>query len=548
MERMLALDLVTLSWVLLVTCLVLSSAVLIVNVGTHRGQGLSAWGWGLLLQALAYPAFALRFQGYPELSILLTNGLSSATIAVHTIAVSHFQRDQVRPSHPGWVWLPVLVIEAMAWIWLDDHRWRNVGGGLVLAFQSAWLAWLAWGPGVQHPRERGRLLLLAGSAVLCLSMLSRAVEIGLYTGWKPSESVPAAAQAFSYLVVLAVLLLNTTGFLLMQKERSERLLSDSERRYRKVIESANEGICILHDGRFAFVNNRFERMAGAGASALLGQSIFPFIDPQDRALAQNNHRRRMAGEADDLRYAVRVHTQAGERRWWEIGGVAIEWQGKPATLNFINDITQRKAMEEEIQRLAFLDPLTELPNRRLLVDRLEVAIQATQRSRQWGALLFVDLDRFKFVNDTYGHEAGDALLREVAYRLQSCTRASDTVARFGGDEFVVLAGELGGAAAQAQAHSERLAQKILSALQTPFELQVIDAGGVDQVIEHQISGSVGVALFSGLQPADAVIKAADDAMYTAKSAGRNGYRLAVCDAPTAAAASTLPSPSSIICP
>ena len=523
---MAALDLVTLAWVLIITCLVLSAAVLLVNLGTHRGRGLSAWGWGLLLQALSYPAFGLRHWGYPELSIVLTNGLSAGTIALHILAVSRFQQDRLRSPHPALVLAPVLLILLLSLLMLSNHSGRNMLGAAVLALQSMWLGWLAWGSGLTSPRERGRLLLVAGATLLSLSLWARCIHLGFYHVWLQGEMVPATTQSYTYLVVLVVLLLDTTGFLLMHKERTEQLLKDSESRYRQLIDAASEGICVLHDGVFSFANNRFEAMVGRPSSALIGQSIFPFIDPQDRPLAQANHRRRMAGEADDLRYAVRAITATGERRWWDIGGVAIQWHGRPATLNFITDITQRKAMEEEIQRLAFLDPLTELPNRRLLVDRLAVALQAHRRSGQWGALMFVDLDRFKFVNDTHGHEAGDDLLREVANRLQTCVRGSDTVSRFGGDEFVLLYTELGRDGTLAHQHCAQLAQKILSALHTPFRLQVVDAAGIDQTIELHTSGSVGVTMFTGAASADEVLKAADNAMYEAKTAGRHTYRFA----------------------
>ncbi len=523
---MAALDLITLGWVLVITSLVLSVAVLLVNLGSPHGQGLSVWGWGLLLQALSYPAFGLRQWGYADLSIVISNGLSAGTIAMHLLAVIRFQQDRIRPPHPVLVWGPVLFIVLMSWGFLADHPSRNMWGSALLALQSMGLAWLAWGPGLRTPRERGRLLLVAGAALLSLSLWARFVHLGFYHAWLQGETVPSTTQSFNYLVVLIVLLLNTTGFLLMQKEHSEQQLSESERRHRQLIDAAAEGICVLHDGVLAFANRRFAAMTGLPATALIGQSIFPFIDPQDRAVAQANHQRRMAGEADDLRYAVRAITASGEHRWWDIGGVSISWHGRPATLNFITDITQRKAMEEEIQRLAFLDPLTELPNRRLLVDRLAVAIQAHRRSGQWGALMFVDLDRFKFVNDTYGHEAGDDLLREVANRLQACARGSDTVSRFGGDEFVLLYTELGRDATQAHQHCAQLAQKILFSLEAPFRLQVVDGQGVDQTIEHRASGSVGVAMFTGAASADEVLKAADNAMYEAKAAGRQAYRFA----------------------
>jgi diguanylate cyclase (GGDEF)-like protein/PAS domain S-box-containing protein len=180
------------------------------------------------------------------------------------------------------------------------------------------------------------------------------------------------------------------------------------------------------------------------------------------------------------------------------------------------DITAQKQREEDIVRLAFYDPLTNLPNRRLLLDRLAKALVTSGRSQTRGALLFIDLDNFKDLNDTMGHDVGDQLLEKVANRLSLCVRQGDTVARFGGDEFVVmlvdLSAEVGGAVDQVKTVGE----KILETLNLPFELR----GHV-----HFSTPSIGMTLFSGQhQSVDDLLKRADLAMYQAKEAGRNTMR------------------------
>jgi diguanylate cyclase (GGDEF)-like protein/PAS domain S-box-containing protein len=192
---------------------------------------------------------------------------------------------------------------------------------------------------------------------------------------------------------------------------------------------------------------------------------------------------------------------------------------KGATTHYVGvfqDITARKAAEEEIRSLAFYDSLTRLPNRRLLLDRLQQAVAASSRNGRYGALLFLDLDNFKTLNDSLGHDTGDRLLIEVAGRLQACVREGDTVARLGGDEFVLMIEDLSQAGGEAAAQAEATASKVLGALNRPYQL------GSQ---EYRGSSSIGVALFSGREAGiDELLKRADLAMYQAKSAGRNTLR------------------------
>jgi diguanylate cyclase (GGDEF)-like protein/PAS domain S-box-containing protein len=177
------------------------------------------------------------------------------------------------------------------------------------------------------------------------------------------------------------------------------------------------------------------------------------------------------------------------------------------------DIGKRKATEEQIQQLAFYDPLTALPNRRLLLDRLEHAIESSQRTHCFGALLFIDLDNFKLINDTRGHDKGDILLQTAAHRLKDILRACDTVARVGGDEFVVLLEKLADTEEAVSAQVKAVVEKILNDFQQPFLIEGA---------EHYTTTSIGATIFSGRSITSAeVMKQADIAMYEAKAAGRN---------------------------
>ena len=180
------------------------------------------------------------------------------------------------------------------------------------------------------------------------------------------------------------------------------------------------------------------------------------------------------------------------------------------------DISRHKGYEEEIRNLAFYDPLTQLPNRRLLVDRLQHLISIRGRNDSHSAVLFIDLDNFKTLNDTRGHDAGDILLVEAANRLQTCVRESDTVARLGGDEFVVILGELSHVREEAIRQADIVSEKIRLLLCQPYPIMDF---------EHHGSGSIGVCLFSGADnTVKDLFKRADTAMYEAKTSGRNAVR------------------------
>jgi diguanylate cyclase (GGDEF)-like protein/PAS domain S-box-containing protein len=188
-----------------------------------------------------------------------------------------------------------------------------------------------------------------------------------------------------------------------------------------------------------------------------------------------------------------------------VGGIAI-----------IQDFTERKNSEERINNLAFYDPLTHLPNRRLLMNRLQLALASSARIGREGALLLIDLDNFKTLNDTLGHQVGDLLLQQVALRLTACVREDDTVARLGGDEFMVMLENLSEHTLEAAAHTEAIGEKILAALGQPCQLITN---------EHHCSCSIGAVLFSSnSQTTDELLKQADIAMYQAKKAGRNTLR------------------------
>lgn len=303
------------------------------------------------------------------------------------------------------------------------------------------------------------------------------------------------------------------------RKESERARQEAGRRIRQqasLLNKARDAIIVrdLHH-RIHFWNQGAERLYGWASEEISSRSVEVLYED----LSPLNEATNLLLDSGEWRGEITQRRKDGS-----ILPVEAHWtlvrddEGQPEFVFAINtDITQRKAAEKKIQYLAFYDPLTGLPNKQLLLDRLRQVVAARARNRQMGALLFIDLDNFKLLNDTFGHHFGDQLLQEVAPRLTSCVRESDTVARLGSDEFVViLTTDSSDDEAVAEAEVKKICGRIRSAFNRPFNLGAY---------RHHITTSIGVALFNGgADTTDELLKHADLAMHQAKASGRN----AVC--------------------
>jgi len=229
------------------------------------------------------------------------------------------------------------------------------------------------------------------------------------------------------------------------------------------------------------------------------------------------------GKSETTEFEIKPVDGSAKRQVRAIARLEIsDIGGQPLVHGFVQDITKSKQLEEQVRNLAFYDSLTKLANRHLLNDRLSQSLVQNQRSALWGALMFIDLDNFKPLNDAHGHATGDLLLVEVAHRLMSCVRKGDTVARFGGDEFVVMLHELDKDQATSRSQAELVAEKIRESLAQPYLLSVASNADETFTIEHRCTASIGVAVFLDQHSKpDEVLKWADTAMYRAKASGRN---------------------------
>ncbi|KZT16000.1 diguanylate cyclase [Acidovorax sp. GW101-3H11] len=299
------------------------------------------------------------------------------------------------------------------------------------------------------------------------------------------------------------------------RKRMEETLRANEQRLRSILERLPMGLCLVQeDGLISFRNERYVQICGYTQEEVPDvdtwwQRAYPDAVERD-AIRQELINARNQGVIPAAEYTIRCAD--GKLKPVEISGIFVDG-GRLITMQ---DLSQHKAAEEEINILAYYDPLTRLPNRRLLMDRLQQALATSARHHRSGALLMLDLDNFKTLNETRGHDRGDTLLLQVAHRLRGCVHEDDTVARQGGDEFVVVLEDLGASPEEAAARGEEVGQRILSVLREPY---LLDGD------THHSSLSMGVAVFSGMrETADELLKRADLALYQAKDAGRDTLR------------------------
>lgn len=304
----------------------------------------------------------------------------------------------------------------------------------------------------------------------------------------------------------------------LSRDITDRVNTELERRIAAIAFESQQGMLITDaQNRILRVNRAFTRISGYSAAEAIGKTT--------ALLASGKH----GPEFYRSMWSSIEGTGVWEGEIWnrrKSGEIFPEWLTISAVLNprgevthFVaafTDITERKAAEERIHNLAFYDPLTGLPNRRLLLDRLHQAMAASRRSNQLGALMFIDLDNFKNINDLHGHQTGDQVLRIAAERLHGEVRASDTVARLGGDEFVVMLENLGDDPLRAAAQAEHIGMKLLNSLDRSYRLNELGLYS---------SASIGVVLFGAeANSSDELMKRADMSMYEAKISGKNALR------------------------
>lgn len=314
-------------------------------------------------------------------------------------------------------------------------------------------------------------------------------------------------------------------------ERTQAL-HESQALYRLLAEDAEDVHWRMdRDFILTYISPADERQRGFQSDEVVGRPVFEQLTHEasaqfrkvlDSCVPNSLPNGRTGSHKLEMQYLCKD----GSRIWGEVlfksehndQGEIVGYHG------ITRNVTERKSLEDQVRQLAFHDTLTNLPNRRLLLEHLDQAMSENKRSHHYGGLIYLDLDNFKSLNDMHGHDMGDLLLIEVASRLKGCVREADTVARIGGDEFVVLLHTLDTQWAQARDQAIGVAEKIRARLAERYLLRPVP---VAPAIEHECTASIGVALFRGHdETLDSLMKRADQAMYQAKEDGRNRVKLA----------------------
>jgi diguanylate cyclase (GGDEF)-like protein/PAS domain S-box-containing protein len=295
---------------------------------------------------------------------------------------------------------------------------------------------------------------------------------------------------------------------------AERERSESAVRFRSLVENSSEGIALVDaDGTFVYASPATRRVLGYHEQELVGRNFAELVHPEDLSYARSRLREILGAEGNEVHGEVRLRHANESWRWIEgsyknllltpgVRGIVINYR----------DVTERKRAEQELERLAYRDSLTDLPNRFLFQDRVQHAIEQARRREKGLAVMYIDLDRFKVVNDTLGHAAGDRLLQVVSRRLREVLRGDDTIARLGGDEFAVLLPDL-----ERAEDAGSVGRKLLTALREPI---TVDGH------ELHSSASIGISMYpSDGEDLGTLLKHADAALYRSKELGRNTVQL-----------------------
>jgi diguanylate cyclase (GGDEF)-like protein/PAS domain S-box-containing protein len=343
-----------------------------------------------------------------------------------------------------------------------------------------------------------RLMLLGNSFSLAMS-----ISVMLYLG------VMIVNSRHNYLSLYENIILRLDA---IEREQAVRVRNEW---HQAILEGTMDGFWLLDtEGYLLEVNNTYCQMSGYSSQELLSMHISE-LEAVESIQETSSHIKKIMEIGED-RFESKHRRKDGSCFDVEISVQYRLIEGEQLVV-FLQDITERKQAAEEIESLAYYDPLTHLPNRRMLIDHIKRAMALRMRTGSDGAILFLDLDHFKTLNDTFGHAIGDMLLQQVAERLTTCLRESDTIARLsrlGGDEFVVLLEDLSSHPLEAAAQAEIVGEKIHGALNRPYQLATH---------EYKGTASIGVALFSDHESSkDDLLKHADIAMYQAKKGGRNG--------------------------
>ncbi len=502
----LPIDIVTL---VLVTA-VISAALaitLFILADRSRSDGLPLWSLAMGLQAVAYGLLLTRGSISDWFSVVVANILLATTSALVLKALAQFFRQAISP----WlIWSPVLAM-TLGMLWLADHfQARVMLHAAIIGLQTFMMLILVMRHSPGAP-GRGQYILM-GALVAVLVLLS-ARFIGTAIGESAMDRLfeSTLLQTATFLMAMLFHLLLVFGVIVMTRDQIDRELRASEQRFRTLVEDANDVIYTLDlDGAFEYLSPNLYESLGHVPEDFFGQHFSTLVHPDDLPRCEAFVQRLLSSRSKQRGLEYRVHDHQGGWRWQSTNASPLfDANGSlVGMIGIAHDISERKRIEEQTYRLAHYDALTDLPNRRLFFEHLHQAIREAERKHSQVAVMFLDLDRFKPINDHHGHAVGDRVLQLIAQRLRACLRDADTIGRIGGDEFLILLTDVG------SAHDACVvANKLVHAAQTPLEVAELAL---------QVSCSIGIALYPmHSRDITVLMRYADEALYAAKRAGRN---------------------------
>ena len=526
---------------------------LAISVGSTLGPLLSAYMLDklkfnhavLTINDISYLIFA-TFAG-----MLMTSGLGILSLLLFNAPVLPAVTNSITPStiYSSWLFwwlgdtigvflaLPLCLISGNAW----KKAWAMKAQFLPWVFLVGIVEWLtfelvSYGSGqfmllgfvvlpfvIWSAMRYG--LIVAQINVITASFIAAVCTADEYGLFKHQVNHQAIFSIWIFICTLSLVVL-LINMLQSEREHTDQNLRDSEAKFKAVINGALDAIVTIDEtGHLIEFNPAAERIFGYTREQVIGRPLANVIIPKNQRQAHSVAHQHFVHTGKKRIFDQRLELMAmradGSEFPIELTITSLQAAGLPYITGFIRDVTDRQKAEDEIKSLAFYDTLTQLPNRRLLIDRLNQAYVTSTRLRRHGGLVFIDLDNFKMLNDGHGHDMGDKMLLQTAERLILSVREQDTVARFGGDEFVILMEHLSDDYRIAALQAKLVADKILSMMNKPYELTKNN----DQPIQHQSTASIGVSLFLGNGVSvDELLKRADTAMYEAKAAGKNSVK------------------------
>jgi diguanylate cyclase (GGDEF)-like protein/PAS domain S-box-containing protein len=523
---MLNLDIRTLSFLVMLSSLLLALGLQIVNRVIKGDSSLRFWAIGETVFSAGLVLVTLR--GFiPDLfSIVMANTLIIAGVVWQYLGNRSFQS---RKNEFPWYWWLVAITAVLFFIFTyltPNLSARIVTFSIILAAIRFASAFVLLRPNDVQDRLVLWFVAWAYLITVVFSVARGVINLLMVTTDQNFMAMTSTIQTFTFVFEIGLSLVLAIGLPLLVLGRTHRLLVAGENRYRTLIEWSPAPMVVLDGDKLRYVNPAAIKMLGAhSAQDLLGKYLLDFVHPDFHQFVKMRIKNAIETGDANSRVEEKIIKLDGTTIEVEVQSTSILYDGKPAVQVIMSDITEQNVLKEQIQQMAFFDPLTQLPNRRLLADRLSHTLSAIKRSGNSGALMMIDIDNFKPLNDAHGHHAGDLLLVEAARRLIACVRQIDTVARFGGDEFVVILCDLNADKTESAKQAGGVAEKIRASLAMPYQVTLNEGGETGITVEHSCSVSIGVALFLNPESSqDDILKWADAAMYQAKDAGRNVIR------------------------